>query len=71
MRCNHYRRRSGGNRWCGYAANLGYSVAIVDSHAELSGAGVDTGTIASKTLVSWDRLLRRSPQRSSTAVGRR
>ncbi|MGA8594997.1 MAG: Si-specific NAD(P)(+) transhydrogenase [Bryobacteraceae bacterium] len=32
------------------AANLGHTVAIVDSHAELGGAGVNTGTVPSKTL---------------------
>src|ERR1044072_1143277 len=32
------------------AANLGATVALVDSHAELGGAGVNTGTIPSKTL---------------------
>ena len=32
------------------AANLGHTVAILDSHAELGGAGVNTGTVPSKTL---------------------
>lgn len=32
------------------AANLGHTVAIVDSHTELGGAGVNTGTVPSKTL---------------------
>jgi NAD(P) transhydrogenase len=32
------------------AANLGHTVAIVDSHAELGGAGINTGTVPSKTL---------------------
>ena len=32
------------------AAALGGSVAVVDSHAELGGAGVNTGTVPSKTL---------------------
>jgi NAD(P) transhydrogenase len=32
------------------AANLGQTVAIVDSQAELGGAGVTTGTVPSKTL---------------------
>ena len=32
------------------AANFGYKVALVDSHAELGGAGANTGTIPSKTL---------------------
>src|SRR5215472_8059539 len=32
------------------AANCGSSVAVVDSHAELGGAGVNTGTVPSKTL---------------------
>ena len=32
------------------AANLGYTVAIVDDHPELGGAGVNTGTGPSKTL---------------------
>ena len=32
------------------AAALGRTVALVDSHAELGGAGVNTGTVPSKTL---------------------
>ena len=32
------------------AANHGATVALVDSHAELGGAGVNTGTVPSKTL---------------------
>ncbi|MGH9343256.1 MAG: FAD-dependent oxidoreductase [Terriglobia bacterium] len=32
------------------AADLGHTVGIVDSHAELGGAGVNTGTVPSKTL---------------------
>lgn len=32
------------------AAHLGHTVAIVDSHPELGGAGVNTGTVPSKTL---------------------
>lgn len=32
------------------ATNLGHSVAIVDSQSELGGAGVNTGTVPSKTL---------------------
>ncbi|MBV9444095.1 MAG: Si-specific NAD(P)(+) transhydrogenase [Acidobacteriaceae bacterium] len=32
------------------AANRGRRVAVVDSHAELGGAGVNTGTVPSKTL---------------------
>src|SRR5262245_55715584 len=32
------------------ASALGRTVAVVDSHAELGGAGVNTGTVPSKTL---------------------
>lgn len=32
------------------AAGLGHTVALVDAHAELGGAGVNTGTVPSKTL---------------------
>ena len=32
------------------AANLGHTVAMVDSQVELGGAGVNTGTVPSKTL---------------------
>jgi NAD(P) transhydrogenase len=32
------------------AATLGRRVALIDSHADLGGAGVNTGTVPSKTL---------------------
>jgi len=32
------------------AASCGATVAVVDRHAELGGAGVNTGTVPSKTL---------------------
>jgi NAD(P) transhydrogenase len=31
-------------------ANLGHTVAVVDRHAELGGAGINMGTVPSKTL---------------------
>src|ERR1700726_2384354 len=32
------------------ASSLGKSVALVDSHQEIGGAGINTGTVPSKTL---------------------
>jgi len=32
------------------AATLGHTVALVDSHSDLGGAGANTGTVPSKTL---------------------